>query len=150
MPDGSVIITVKADDKNAQKTLNSLNKDINKLQAKLNKGEAARSPIVAQLQEAQKQAIAAYTEIEKLQKDLAKSQLMTSKDYNGFINAEEFIQQLALQEKIKSEIQQQTTLMNAAEKEAQRLEAQDRKIVAAKQRDSLKRKRSRRDRSSRT
>ena len=131
MADSSVIIEVEADDKAAEKELNRLSRKIKTMETQLQKTGSARAPIVEQLRTAQKEAVAAYNEVERLQKELAESQRLTSVDASPeSVDPLRFAQELEKQERITAEIKQQQTIMAEKEKTAARLEAQEAKLLA--------------------
>jgi hypothetical protein len=129
MADGAVYIQVEADDKEAQKQLNKLASDIRKLEAEMSKTGAKRSAIAEQLRSAQEEAIAAYNEVERLQKALADSEYKISKDYDGHLSLDEYEAEKEAQIQIKEELKQQQVFMAEKEALAQKLASQDEKIL---------------------
>lgn len=99
-----------------------------KAQQAVSATEAKRSPIVEQLKEAQSAAVDAYKEVERLKGALATSQQKTSVE--GKVNPDQWLDELAKQDQITAQIAEQEKLMQAKEKEAMKLEAQDAKLVA--------------------
>lgn len=131
MADGSVIIEVEADDKAAEKELNRLSRKIKTIEAQLQKTGAARAPLVEQLRTARKEAVSAYNEVERLQKELASSQRLTSVDAAPeSVDPLRFAQELEKQERITAELKQQQAVVAEKEKAAARLEAQEAKLLA--------------------
>lgn len=118
---------VKLDDSQAAKELNKLESKIGKLKDSIAKAENARAPIVEQLKEAQDAAVEAYNRVEKLKAALAESEYKTSPA--GATDPDTFYAELQRQEQIKAELAEQEKIMQAKEKEAQKLEAADANVL---------------------
>lgn len=118
---------VEIDSSQASKELDKLERQINKLKEGIAKNEAERAPIVEQLKQAQDAAVKAYERIEELKAALAESEYKTSLE--GLTDPEAFYAELQKQAEIKAELAEQEKIMQAKEKEAQKLEAQDAKIL---------------------
>lgn len=120
---------VEIDDGQAAKELDKLENRINKLRQNIEKNEAARAPIVEQLKQAQDAAVEAYERVEQLKAALAESEAKTG--LNGNVDPNTYYEELQRQAQIKAELAEQEKIMQAKEREAQRLEAQDAKILSA-------------------
>lgn len=118
---------VEIDDGQAAKELDKLVNKIDKLKENIAKNESARAPIVEQLKEAQDAAVEAYNRVEELKAALAESEAKTS--ITGNADPGTYIAEIQRQAQIKAELAEQEKIMQAKEKEAQRLEAQDSKIL---------------------
>lgn len=118
---------VELDDGQASKELDNLVNKMNKLKESIAKNESARAPIVEQLKEAQDAAVEAYNRVEELKAALAESEAKTS--ITGNADPGTYIAEIQRQAQIKAELAEQEKIMQAKEKEAQRLEAQDSKIL---------------------
>ncbi len=127
--EGSIKLPVEVDDKKAEKELNALERKIRSMEDKINKSTTERNAIADKLREAQKAAVDAYTEVERLEKRLAASQEKTSASYKGSITPTEFAAELERQEQISAELERQRGILAEKEAAAVKLEAQDAKAV---------------------
>lgn len=118
---------VEIDDGQAAKELDKLANKMDKLKENIAKNESARAPIVEQLKEAQDAAVEAYNRVEELKAALAESEAKTS--ITGNADPGTYIAEIQRQAQIKAELAEQEKIMQAKEKEAQKLEAQDSKIL---------------------
>lgn len=118
---------VEIDDGQAAKELDKLVNKMSKLKESIAKNESARAPIVEQLKEAQDAAVEAYNRVEELKAALAESEAKTS--ITGNADPGTYIAEIQRQAQIKAELAEQEKIMQAKEKEAQKLEAQDSKIL---------------------
>lgn len=118
---------VELDDGQASKELDKLVNKMSKLKESIAKNESARAPIVEQLKEAQDVAVEAYNRVEELKAALAESEAKTS--ITGNADPGTYIAEIQRQTQIKAELAEQEKIMQAKEKEAQKLEAQDSKIL---------------------
>lgn len=118
---------VEIDDSQAAKELDKLVNKMDKLKENIAKNESARAPIVEQLKEAQDAAVEAYNRVEELKAALAESEAKTS--ITGNADPGTYIAEIQRQTQIKAELAEQEKIMQAKEKEAQKLEAQDSKIL---------------------
>lgn len=84
-------------------------------------------PIVEQLKQAQDEAAQAYDKVEKLKSSLAESEAKTAINANA--DPQTWIEETQRQAEIKAQLSEQEKILAAKEKAAQRLEAQDAKIV---------------------
>lgn len=118
---------VTIDDSQAAKELNKLESKIGKLKDSIAKAESSRTPIVEQLKEAQDAAVKAYARVEELKAALAESEYKTSPE--GLTDPDTFYAELQRQSEIKAELAAQEKIMQAKEKEAQKLEKADAKVL---------------------
>lgn len=118
---------VEIDAGQAAKELDKLQRDMDRIKKNMESGEAKRAPIVEQLKQAQDEAIQAYNEVEKLKSALAESEAKTAITAN--VGPQTWIEETQRQAEIKAQLAEQEKILSAKEKAAQRLEAQDAKIV---------------------
>lgn len=118
---------VEIDAGDAAKELNALNAKMDKLKKSMASGEAKRAPIVEQLKQAQDEAVQAYDKVEKLKSSLAESEAKTAITANA--DPQTWIEETQRQAEIKAQLAEQEKILAEKEKTAQRLEAQDAKIV---------------------
>lgn len=128
MADGSIVFEAKIDDEKAQKELDRLNRKIDSLKTKAETIGKKRSLLTEDLRQAQKEAINAYNEVERLQNALKRSQAATS--VSGSVSPEQFMEEKIQQERLTSELKEQEKVLRKKEAAAERLEAKDRKLVA--------------------
>lgn len=126
--DGSIVIDVDIDDKQAAKRLQAVNRNISKLQNDIQGKKSEHSALAESLKEAQQEAIKAYEEVEQLKTALASSEQKTS--VSGNVTPEEFIAELGNQEQIKAQLAEQEKLLAAKEKAAEKFEQQDASVLA--------------------
>lgn len=130
MADGEIRFAVDVDDKAAQRQLERLKAKIEKLETSVGKGQATRSGIVQSLRQAQKEAIAAYNEVERLENALAASQKITAVDRPaGSVDPTAYMAELERQKEISAELERQKALLKEKEDACIKLEAQDAKLV---------------------
>jgi hypothetical protein len=118
---------VEIDAGQAAKELDKLQRDMDRLKKNMESGEAKRAPIVEQLKQAQDEAAQAYDKVEKLKSSLAESEAKTAINANA--DPQTWIEETQRQAEIKAQLSEQEKILAAKEKAAQRLEAQDAKIV---------------------
>lgn len=118
---------VEIDAGQAAKELDKLQRDIDRLKKNIESGEAKRAPIVEQLKQAQDEAAQAYDKVEKLKASLAESEAKTAINANA--DPQTWIEETQRQAEIKAQLSEQEKILADKEKAAQRLEAQDAKIV---------------------
>lgn len=118
---------VEIDAGQAAKELDKLQRDMDRLKKNMESGEAKRAPIVEQLKQAQDEAAQAYDKIEKLKSSLSESEAKTAINANA--DPQTWIEETQRQAEIKAQLSEQEKILAAKEKAAQRLEAQDAKIV---------------------
>lgn len=118
---------VEIDAGQAAKELDKLQRDMDRLKKNMASGEAKRAPIVEQLKQAKDEAVQAYNEVEKLKASLAESEAKTAITAN--VDPQTWIEETQRQAEIKAQLAEQEKILAEKEKAAQRLEAQDAKIV---------------------
>ena len=118
---------VEIDAGQAAKELDKLQRDMDRLKKNIESGEAKRAPIVEQLKQAQDEAVQAYDKVEKLKASLAESDAKTA--INANTDPQTWIEETQRQAEIKAQLSEQEKILADKEKAAQRLEAQDAKIV---------------------
>ena len=118
---------VEIDAGQAAKELDKLQRDMDRLKKNIESGEAKRAPIVEQLKQAQDEAAQAYDKVEKLKSSLADSEAKTA--INANTDPQTWIEETQRQAEIKAQLSEQEKILADKEKAAQRLEAQDAKIV---------------------
>ena len=118
---------VEIDAGQAAKELDKLQRDMDRLKKNMESGEAKRAPIVEQLKQAQDEAAQAYDKVEKLKSSLAESEAKTAINANA--DPQTWIEETQRQAEIKAQLAEQEKILAVKEKAAQRLEAQDAKIV---------------------
>lgn len=130
MADGEIRFAVDVDDKAARRQLERLKAKIEKLEAGIGKGQATRSGIAQSLRQAQKEAIAAYNEVERLENALAASRKITAVDRPaGNVDPAAYMAELERQKEISAELERQKALLKEKEDACIKLEAQDAKLV---------------------
>ena len=125
--DGNVVINVTADDKEAQKRLDSLNRSILKLEQNIKSSEAARLPITEQLNEASLAAAETAARIEELKANIALSEESTG--INGNLSPADWLEEIEAQKMLKAELAEQEKLLQQQEKDVAKLQAQDAKLL---------------------
>lgn len=118
---------VEIDAGQAAKELDKLQRDMDRLKKNMESGETKRAPIVEQLKQAQDEAAQAYDKVEKLKSSLSESEAKTAINANA--DPQTWIEETQRQAEIKAQLSEQEKILAAKEKAAQRLEAQDAKIV---------------------
>lgn len=130
MADGAITVEVNVDDKKAAAGLEKFQKKVSELEDKLQKQTADRAPIVKALEEAKNNAVAAANEVDRIKRALAQSEQATS--INGpRVDPQTYTDELAAQERLKSELTQAVQLSNDADKAAERIAAQDERALKA-------------------
>lgn len=130
MADGAITVEVNVDDKKAAAELEKFQKKVSELEDKLQKQTADRAPIVKALEEAKNNAVAAANEVDRIKRALAQSEQATS--INGpRVDPQTYTDELAAQERLKSELTQAVQLSNDADKAAERIAAQDERALKA-------------------
>ena len=117
--DGSIVINTEIDTKDAQKELNKLQNQIEKMEKSLSEDTAKQSSIEAELKAAQDEALKTTDTIRRLKRELASEQAVTSID--GTSDPARYIESLSRQEQITAELQQQEALLKVQDKDAERL-----------------------------
>lgn len=106
MADGSVVFNISADDKEAQKKLNQLHKDIEKTAQALDKSQGKRNAIAEQLQTAREEAEKTQQSIKELQEQYQENAGALS-GRTGDIGMAEFEARKQAQSEITYELKQQ-------------------------------------------
>lgn len=119
---------VEIDAGDAAKELNKLERDMDKLKKSMASGEAKRAPIVEQLKQAQDEAVAALDKVDKLKSALAESEAKTAITAN--VDPQTWIEETQRQTEIKAQLAEQEKILKSKEVAAEKLAAQDAKIVA--------------------
>lgn len=136
--DGSIVIETKLDDADAQKELNSLSKKIDKMRGELSEKQTQQSGIKAELEAATNEALKTEKVISRLKAELSDTQQITS----GKTNASplEFLSAQERQASITASLKEQETILQAQNKDAEKLGKQYTNITdkAIKQSDALK------------
>lgn len=117
--DGSIVINTEIDTKDAQKELNKLQNQIEKMEKSLSEDTTKQSSIEAELKAAQDEALKTTDTIRRLKRELASERSVTSID--GTSDPTRYIESLSRQEQITSELQQQEALLKVQDKDAERL-----------------------------
>ena len=128
--DGSVVIRVNLNDKQAQAELNRLTKEIDKLQAELSKNQNDQSSIKAKLEAAKAEALRAEQAVLSLMDRLKAESANLDDIASGRVVASP--EELAMAEEryieITSQLNEQRSILSAQDKEAARLEGQYERI----------------------
>ncbi len=136
--DGSFVVKIKADDTDAQKELNDLSKKIDKMREELSEKKTQQSGIKAELEAATNEALKTEKVISRLKAELSDTQQITS----GKTNASplEFLSAQERQASITASLKEQEALLQAQNKDAEKLGKQYTNITdkAIKQSDALK------------
>lgn len=117
--DGSIVINTEIDTKDAQKELNKLQNQIEKMEKSLSEDTTKQSSIEAELKAAQDEALKTTDTIRRLKRELASERSVTSID--GTSDPTRYIESLSRQEQITAELQQQEALLKVQDKDAERL-----------------------------
>lgn len=117
--DGSIVIETKLDDADAQKELNSLSKKIDKMRGELSEKQTQQSGIKAELEAATNEALKTEKVISRLKAELSGTQQITS----GKTNASplEFLSAQEQQASITASLKEQEALLQAQNKDAEKL-----------------------------
>ncbi len=130
MADGEIRFAVDVDDKAARRQLERLKAKIEKLEAGIGKGQTTQSGIAQSLRQARDEAIAAYNEVERLEKALAASRKITAVDQPaGSVDPAAYMAELERQKEISAELERQKALLKEKEAGCIKLEAQEAKLV---------------------
>lgn len=128
--EASIVIPVELDDKKAQAALNKLNRDIQKTQDSISKGETQHNAIAEQLQKAQQEAVNTLNRIDELKAAMAENESVLNFNTSGKeVDANQFADALAKRQELSEELKKQEELLARQEKEAIKLESQDQKVL---------------------
>lgn len=130
--DGSVVIRVNLNDKQAQAELNRLTKEIDKLQAELSKNQNDQSSIKAKLEAAKAEALRAEQAVLSLMDRLKAESANLDDIASGRVVAspEELAKAEERYIEITSQLNEQRSILSAQDKEAARLEGQYERITS--------------------
>lgn len=125
--DGSIIIETNIDNKDAEKELNRLSRQINNLEQKLSEKQGKQNAIKAELDDAMASALQTTYQVEKLNRELEQVKNVTT----GQVGADptQYLAQLQRQDQITAELKEQEAILRQQDKEAQRLGTQYAKIT---------------------
>lgn len=129
MADGSVVIQVTADDKDAQKKLNDLRRAIDKTEKAIDTTGGKKAAITEQLEQARKEAEATAREINEIQAQKRENDAVLS-GQTGDVSLEEFEARRQAQDEINVELQTQQKLLASQEAAVAKLEAKEREKTA--------------------
>lgn len=117
--DGSFVVKIKADDTDAQKELNDLSKKIDEMREELSEKKTQQSGIKAELEAATNEALKTEKVISRLKAELSDTQQITS----GKTNASplEFLSAQEQQASITASLKEQEALLQAQNKDAEKL-----------------------------
>lgn len=129
MPDGSITFSTELDNAQLEKELDRLTKKVESTESKMAQKTADRNQIAEQLRTANKEAVEAYNNVERLQNALKRSQVITSVSGPN-IDPLKYAQELDNQKRIKEELKEQEKVLKQKEAVAERLAAKDAAAVA--------------------
>ena len=129
MADGSVVIQVTADDKDAQKKLNDLRRAIDKTTKAIDTTGGKKAAITEQLEQARKEAEATARVINEIQAQKMENDAALS-GQAGDVSLEEFEARRQAQDEINVELQTQQKLLASQEAAVAKLEAKEREKTA--------------------
>lgn len=117
--DGSIVIETKLDDADAQKELNSLSKKIDKMRGELSEKQTQQSGIKTELEAATNEALKTEKVISRLKAELSDTQQITSGKTNASLL--EFFSAQEQQASITASLKEQEALLQAQNKDAEKL-----------------------------
>ena len=127
--DNSIVFVVNADDKEAQKRLDSLRKDIERTGKALDKTNVQHNGLVNALRQAKQEAQKTASEIEAIQKQMAENSSVLS-GQSGDIDLEEFNARKQAQEEMVYELKEQQALLTRQEKSVDSLSKKEEQVRA--------------------
>lgn len=139
--DGSVKIKIRADDREAQKALDKLNKSIEKTASALDKTSAKHNGIVEALNEAKSRASEAAAEIQKTKDIISKGEnLISDSGRPGGVTSDDYNRVATVIAEQKEKLAEQEKIYQSIQKEVTSLEKQEQKIapVIAEQTEKLR------------
>ena len=132
--DGSIVFRVDADDKDAQKKLSQLRRDIERTAKALEASEGKRNGIAESLQQARTEADKTAKAIEALRAEMAENEAaLSSAGRPGSIDPVEFAARKQAQAEMEYELKEQEKLYAAQQKDVAALEAQEQKVLTTLQ-----------------
>lgn len=117
--DGSVIIKAEIDDKDAQKQIDALEKEINSLQSKIEASKGKENLLKEQLENAKNAAKETETGIAKLNAEMSRLEEITSGKVQS--GPEEWINANLRQKEITEELATQQSILDKQDKETERI-----------------------------
>ena len=117
--DGSIIFDVDIDEKDAQKELNRLTRNIEKTKGKLNEQTGKQSGIKAELEAAKDEALKTEAAVRRLKAELAKEQQITNG--SASVSPQSFLDSQARQTQLSAELKEQEALLSRQDAAAERL-----------------------------
>ena len=117
--DASVIIEVDLDEKDAQKELTKLTRDIEKTKGKLNEQTGKQSGLKAELDAAKDEALKTEAAVRRLKAELAKEQQITNG--SASVSPQSFLDSQARQTQLAAELKEQEALLAKQDAAAERL-----------------------------
>lgn len=137
MADGSVVIEATLDDSKLNKKYASVSAKMDKLKSSISKGETEHNALAEQLRQAQTEAVKTLENVERLKAALADTEKTLSFNISGRnVNADEYVTALETQARLKAELAEAEKQLEQQEKAAQKLEAQDTKVLDKLQRQT--------------
>ena len=127
--DSSIVFRVDADDKEAQKKLNDIRKDIEKTQKAIEKTNTQHNGIVDALDAAKAKAKETAAEVKAIQDQMAENEAALS-GRTGSIDLEEFNARKQAQSEMTAELKEQQKALAAQEKTVQRLSTKESEVAA--------------------
>lgn len=127
--DSAIVFRVDADDKEAQKKLSALRRDIEKTAKAIEASEGKRNGIAEALQTARAEAEKTAAEIKAIQDQMAENDSVLS-GQSGSVDLEEFNYRKQAQEEMAYELKDQEKLYASQQKNVVKLEAQEQKVLA--------------------
>lgn len=121
MADGSITVSVTADDRDAQKKLNQLRRDIEKTSRSMGENTAKRNAIAEQLEVARAEAEKTAEALRELRAQQAENESVLS-GQSGSVDFEEFLARQQAQGEISEELERQESIYANQVKEVQKLE----------------------------
>ncbi len=129
MDDGSIVFKVDADDKDAQKKLERLQREIQKTEKAVSATTVKRNGIAESLDTARKSAEKAHEAIRTINEQMAENELvLRGKDSGGRIDFEEFQARKQAQEEMVYELKEQQKIYDAQVKQVGKLETQEKAV----------------------
>lgn len=129
MADGSVVIKIDADNADAQKKLNQLQRDIEKTEKAINSTTEKRSGIAKSLDEAREAAAATAREIQEIKEQMAENESALS-GRGASIDLEEFNVRKQAQQELTYELSEQEKLYSKQAATVANLEGKEAKLTS--------------------
>lgn len=131
--DGSIIIDVDLDEKDAQKELTKLTRNIEKTKSKLKEQTNKRSGIKAELEAAKDEALKTESVVRRLKAELAKEQKLTDMNASSpmSVSPQEYLESLERQQNISAQLKEQEKLLARQDAAAEKLGKEYEDVVDA-------------------